>query len=204
MLLAEDAAGYRSLCRIASAAHLAGTKAVPRFTHDLLARNTEGLIALTGCRHGELARRLLAGDRDGAERSASWLIDRFGDLGGAETSSARLFVELQHHLLPDDDWLVAELTRLAEKLGLPTLVTNDAHYAHPDGRELQDVLVGIKHGMSLDECAHLRRPNGEYFLKSEGQLRALPPALPDAGPLVESRLVAGNRQRGGAGGPLLG
>jgi DNA polymerase III alpha subunit len=184
VLLAEDAAGYRSLCRLASGAHLSGTKGVPQFTHELLAQNTEGLIALTGCRHGELSRRLLAGDREGAERAARRLIDLFGGLGGAERSSARLFVELQHHLLPDDDLLVAELARLASKLGLPTLVTNDVHYALPEGRELQDVLVGIRHGMTLDECAHLRRPNGEYQLKSEVELRALPPGLPGADPLV--------------------
>ena len=55
-------------------------------------------------------------------------------------------MELQHHLLPDDDWLVAELARLADEAGLPTVVTNDAHYALRADRELQDVLVAIRHG----------------------------------------------------------
>jgi error-prone DNA polymerase len=177
VLLARNDTGYRSLCRLASAAHLAGTKGVPRFTHALLAEHTDGLIALTGCRHGELSRRLLAGDREGALAAARRLRDSFG---------TDLTVELQHHLLPDDDWLVAELARLAGELGLSTVVTNDAHYAWPDGRELQDVLVGIRHGLSLDACQHLRRPNGEYFLKGEAELRALPPALPDAGALVNA------------------
>ena len=159
VLLAEDEAGYRSLCRLASAAHLGGTKGVPRFTHELLTRNTEGLVALTGCRHGEISRRLLAGDRREARtRGGCRSLPAIG-------SAADSIVELQHHLLPDDDWLVAELARLAYELGLPTLVTNDAHYARPEGRELQDVLVGIRHGLSLDACHHLRRPNGEYFIK---------------------------------------
>ncbi len=57
--------GYRSLCRLVCRAHLAGTKGVPRFNQALLAA-TEGLVALSGCRHGEIARRLLAGDRAGA------------------------------------------------------------------------------------------------------------------------------------------
>ena len=65
-LLAQDQAGYTSLCRLASAAHLAGSKGVPRFSHALLAEHRAGLMALTGCRHGELSRRLLAGDREGA------------------------------------------------------------------------------------------------------------------------------------------
>jgi error-prone DNA polymerase len=181
LLLAEDADGYRSLCRLTSAAHLAGSKGVPRFTHELLERNLEGLVALTGCRHGELARRLLAGDRDGARQAARRLAELFD---GASGSGGRCFVELQHHLLPDDDWLVTELARLAGELGLPTLVTNDVHYARPEGRELQDVLVATRHGLPLKECAHLRRPNGEYFLKGAADLLALPPALPDADPFA--------------------
>ena len=87
----------------------------------------------------------------------------------------RLYVELQHHLLPDDDWLVAELARLAHEAGLPTVVTNDAHYALRSDRELQDVLVAIRHGLDLDASAHLRRPNAEYALKSGAELAALPP-----------------------------
>ena len=65
VLLARDGTGYRSLCRLVSRANLAGTKAAPRFTQALLAEHAEGLVALSGCRDGELARRLLAGDRDG-------------------------------------------------------------------------------------------------------------------------------------------
>ena len=70
VLVARDMTGYRSLCRLASAAHLAGTKGAPRFTSDLVRRNAEGLLCLSGCRHGEVARRLLAGDRTGAEQAA--------------------------------------------------------------------------------------------------------------------------------------
>jgi DNA polymerase III alpha subunit len=175
VLLARSLEGYRSLCRLASGAHLGGTKGVPRFTHALLAKETAGLVALTGCRHGELSRRLLAGDREGALAAARRLRELYGDA---------LHVELQHHLLPDDDWLVAELARLADELSLPTVVTNDAHYARPEDRELQDVLVCIRHGRPLEESGHLRRPNGQYHLKGAAELLALPPALPGADPLV--------------------
>jgi len=175
VLLARDQSGYASLCRLASAAHLAGTKGVPRFTHELLTRHTEGLIALTGCRHGEIPRRLLAGDREGARSAVRHLAALFG---------SDLYVELQHHLLPDDDWLVAELARLAQQVGLPVVVTNDAHYTDPTDRELQDVLVCIRHGLTLEQSAHLRRPNGEFHLKSEAEMLALPPGQPDAQPIV--------------------
>ncbi|HEY8199574.1 MAG TPA: PHP domain-containing protein [Candidatus Limnocylindrales bacterium] len=175
VLLARDLVGYRSLCRLVSAAHLAGTKGVPRFTQALLTEHVEGLVALSGCRHGEIARRLLAGDRAGAEAVARRLAERYAPVSGL---GAGFFLELQHHLLPDDDFLVAETADLAERLGLPVVVTNDSHYARPEDRELADVLVAIRHGLTLDESAHLRRSNGEYHLKSADELARLPPAEP--------------------------
>ncbi len=188
VLLARDMIGYRSLCRLASGAHLAGTKGAPRFTHQLLAANTEGLVALSGCRHGEIARRLLAGDRDGALHAARGLAGLFGADG--------FYVELQHHLLPDDDWLVTQSVAVADELELPVLVTNDAHYARPEGRELQDVLVCIRHGRSLEQSAHLRRPNGEYHLKDEAQIAALPPGTGALGERVARAWAEGMRNAG--------
>src|SRR3954451_5401564 len=167
VLLARDMSGYRSLCRLASNAQLAGTKGAPKFNHDRLRAETRGLIALSGCRHGEIARRLLVGDREGAKDAARRLAAVFPDA---------FYLELQHHFLPDDDWLVSETVRLARELELPLVVTNDAHYALPADRELQDVLVCIRHGQPLEESGHLRRPNGEYYLKSAAELAALPPA----------------------------
>jgi error-prone DNA polymerase len=188
-LLAASQAGYTDLCRMTSAAHLAGSKGVPRFSHALLAEHGSGLIVLTGCRHGELSRRLLAGDREGA-LAALQRLARLFDAG------ERLFVELQHHLLPDDDWLVAELAGLAHETGLPTLVTNDAHYALRSDRELQDVLVAIRHGLDLDTSSHLRRPNGEYALKGGPELAGLPPGDPDGDPLVRSAWLEGIARTG--------
>ena len=176
LLLARDATGWRSLCRLVSRANLSGTKAVPKFTQALLAEHAEGVIALSGCREGELARRLRAGDREGARAVA----ERYATLfGSADSAAGSGFVlELSHHLLPDDDWLVAETARLAEDLGLPVVVTNDVHYDRPEGRELHDVLAAIRHGRSLPELRDLRRPDGESYLKGAADLLALPPGEP--------------------------
>ncbi|HEX7399624.1 MAG TPA: PHP domain-containing protein [Candidatus Limnocylindrales bacterium] len=177
VLLARDASGYRSLCRLLSRANLAGTKGAPRLTQALLADHVEGLVALSGCREGELARRLRAGDRTGARAVAEEYARRFG--GHGETlAGAGFVIELAHHLLPDDDWLVAESARLAAELGLPVVVTNDVHYARPEDRELHDVLAAIRHGRSLETLADLRTPSGEHHLKSAAELAALPPGDP--------------------------
>jgi error-prone DNA polymerase len=186
-LLAQDQAGYASLCRLASAAHLVGSKAMPKFSHERLAQQREGLVVLTGCRHGELPRRLLAGDREGAARALQQL--------QAIAAGGGLYVELQHHLLPDDDWLTAELARLAHEAGLPTVVTNDVHYALRSDRELQDVLVAIRHGQTLEAAAHLRRPNAEYAVKGGPELAALPPGT-DPDPLVRHAWLDGIKRSG--------
>ena len=182
VLLARNAAGYRSLCRLVSRANLAGTKSMPRFSHALLAENTDGLVALSGCREGEIARRLRFGDREGARAAAERYARLFAGQHAQSDSvaSATFFLELQHHLLPDDDWLVAETARLAEELSLPVVVGNDVHYAYSEGREMQDILSAIRHGRSLGELRDLRRPDGESFLKAADELMALPPGNSDA------------------------
>src|SRR4029453_17338778 len=124
VLLAADASGWRSLCRLISRANMAGTKAVPRFRDASLAEHAEGLVALSGCREGEIARRLRVGDRAGARAAAAALAERF---------PGRFHVELAHHLLPADDWLATESVGLARELRLPLVVTNDVHYARPEG-----------------------------------------------------------------------
>jgi error-prone DNA polymerase len=170
VLLARSQVGWRSLCRLVSRANLAGTKGVPRFSQALLAEHTEGLVALSGCRDGELARRLRVGDRAGARAVAARYAALFGR--GDGPGSSGFFVELSHHRLHDDDWLVSESAALAEDLGLPVVVTNDVHYARPEDRELADVLTAIRHGRTLDTLGDLRRADGESYLKSGAELAA--------------------------------
>jgi error-prone DNA polymerase len=184
VLLARDGTGYRSLCRLISRANLAGSKGAPRFSQALLAEHAEGVVALSGCRNGEVARRLRAGDREGARAVAERYAHRFGAAsragGASAVTSAGFILELSHHLLPDDDWLVAETAALAAELGLPVVVANDVHYAQPDDRELHDVLTAIRHGRTLDTLADLRTASGEHYLKSAEDLASMPPGDPVA------------------------
>jgi error-prone DNA polymerase len=176
VLLARDPAGYAALSRIVSAGHLAGEKAFPVFEAAALEAALDEakghLVGLSGCRNGEIPRRLLVGERVMARMAAERWASHFPD--------GDFCVELSHHLLPDDDWLVAELASLADETGLPTVVTNEVHYAEAAGHRLQDVLVAIRHGASLDDSRELRLPNAEYRLKTGPQLALLGAGLPDA------------------------
>ena len=175
VLLARDGTGYAALSRLVSRGHLAGEKQFPVFASALVEEALDAgrghLIGLSGCRNGEVPRHLLAGDpqaaQAAAERWASHLPE--GDFA----------VELTHHLEPDDDWLVAQLAELAERIGLPTVVTNQVHYADPGSHRLQDVLVCIRHGATLDEARELLLPNAEYRLKSGAELARIGQGLAD-------------------------
>ncbi|HSK94076.1 MAG TPA: PHP domain-containing protein, partial [Candidatus Angelobacter sp.] len=175
VLLARDVDGYTALSRLASRAHLAGEKQYPIFERALVAEALDEarghLVGLTGCRNGLVPRLLLAGERVAALHAARTWARHFADGDFA--------VELSHHLGPDDDWMVAALVSLADEAGLPTVVTNEVHYADPDGHRLQDVLVCIRHGATLDEARELLLPNAEYRLKSGAELAAIGEALPD-------------------------
>jgi DNA polymerase III alpha subunit len=175
VLLARDVDGYTALSRLASRGHLAGEKQFPVFeraTVEATLDEARGhLFGLTGCRNGEIPRRLLAGEREAALVGARAWASHFPD--------GDFHVELAHHLQPDDDWLVAQLAALAEEVGLPTVVTNEVHYADPDGHRLQDVLVCIRHGATLEEARELLLPNAEYRLKSGRELARIGEDLPD-------------------------
>jgi DNA polymerase III alpha subunit len=175
VLLARDVDGYTALSRLASRGHLAGEKGFPIFERALVAEALDEarghLVGLTGCRNGLVPRLLLAGERRAALHAARTWARHFADDDFA--------VELSHHLGPDDDWLVAELAALADEAGLPTVVTNEVHYADPDGHRLQDVLVCIRHGATLEEARELLLPNAEYRLKPGSELAAIGAGLPD-------------------------
>ncbi len=175
VLLARDVDGYTALSRLASRGHLAGEKQFPIFERatvtEALDEARGHLIGLSGCRNGLVPRLLLAGERDAALQAARTWARHFADDDFA--------IELSHHLAPDDDWLVAELAALSARAGLPTVVTNEVHYADPEGHRLQDVLVCIRHGATLEEARELLLPNAEYRLKTGSELAAIGRDLPD-------------------------
>ncbi|HET9416516.1 MAG TPA: PHP domain-containing protein [Candidatus Limnocylindria bacterium] len=175
VLLARDVDGYTALSRLASRGHLAGEKQFPVFERATITSALDEarghLIGLSGCRNGLVPRLLLAGEREAALQAARTWARHFADDAFA--------IELSHHLAPDDDWLVAELAAVAATAGLPTVVTNEVHYADPEGHRLQDVLVCIRHGATLEEARELLLPNAEHRLKAGSELAAIGRDLPD-------------------------
>ena len=182
LLLAENRDGYRNLCWLISRAQLGGSKGDARLSIRLLHERTKGLIALTGCDHGWVASLLLAGHKDGAVAALRTLKSLFGP--------HHLYVELENHLHRQDEPLVADLADMADSFGLPTLVTNNVHYATRQGHRLHDVLVAIRHNVPLVQAQQWLRTNSEYYLKSAGEMASLFSSYPEA---IENTLEISER-----------
>ena len=128
----------------------------PQVTWDELAELGAGLLGLTGCPQGELARRVRADDGKGARELLDFLRSVF---------QGYVAVEVWDHALPEERVLADRLLELADRRGLPAVATNDVHYALPSGRIVHDVLSCLRHQVTLDEAGTRLRPNGEWYLK---------------------------------------
>lgn len=156
LLLATGPAGYRSLCRILTAAHLGSPRLMPRASFEQIAQNAEGLIALSGCRRGEVPaltlRRRYAEARTAARR---WR-DAFG---------GRFYLELQDSRLPGDRALHGALAELGQAEDIALAATADVHYRSKDEFYVHDLLTCVRTLTRLDDTHPDRRLNAENYLK---------------------------------------
>jgi error-prone DNA polymerase len=162
-LLVESPRGYANLCRLLTASH-ARERLQPALDPELLVELNEGLVCLTGCARQGLG----VLDPNGAARLAA----AFG--------RERFYVELQRPYLRGDARRNATLRDLAAALGVRTVATGDVHAHHARRARLQDALVAIRHGVSLDACEAERRGNEEFVLAAPGDCSARFPDDPDA------------------------
>lgn len=148
-LLAKNEQGMRNLMRLSTIANLEGVYYKPRIDHDLLEKYGEGLIVLSGCASGEVAESLRSGDYDKALEIAKWYKSVFGD---------RYFMEVQDHGHPDapKHWEVQNkinegVFRIADELGIPAVVTCDAHYARMEDTDAHEILLCVGTGSYLSD-----------------------------------------------------
>ncbi|MGI5970855.1 MAG: DNA polymerase III subunit alpha [Oscillospiraceae bacterium] len=172
VLLCRDMEGYKNLSRIVSLAFTEGFYIKPRADLELLRRFSGGLIALSACVAGDIPRRILAGDYDGARRAALELRDIFGE--------ENFYLELQDHGLREQAAVNAGILRLHEETGIPLVATNDVHYLRRGDSETQDILMCIQMNKTVDDPDRLRFGTDEFYVKSEDEMRSLFPNSPEA------------------------
>ena len=144
VLLCENETGYRNLSYLVSQSFLDGFYGKPRIDLELLSQHTEGLIALSACLAGEIPRALAQNDYEGARQAA----ERFSQMFGPD----HFYLELQDHGIPLQNQVNQGVLRLAAETGLPLVITNDAHYLRKEDAKLQDVLLCIQMGKTVEMC----------------------------------------------------
>ena len=179
VLLAEDECGYANLAAAISAAQLRGKKRDARLRFSDLAGKTQGLVALSASRHGWPEEALLRGDTASARERAAALRDLFG---------GRFYLELQHHLRPEDARTILAQIELAESLRIAYVATNGVSYARSEDALLCDVLTCVKHRTHLQAAGTKLLPNAEFYLKSPAQMARLFAPYPKA--LTQSLAIA--------------
>jgi error-prone DNA polymerase len=176
-VLAETQAGYRSLCRLITVGRLAAPKGHSALPWEKLAEHAQGLICLTGCKRGPVARRLLARQPLLAGQALDQLLEVFGP--------EHVYVELQRNLDRVDKRLTHQLAALAHSRQLKCVATGNVHYLSSDDADLHDVLVSIRERVPLPQAARLPagqvlRPNRQYYLRAPAAMQALFADLPEA------------------------
>ena len=174
VLLCENETGYKNMSWLCSDANTEGQYfGKPRIDFEMLKKRHEGLICLSACVAGELPQTLL----NDTEEAAEQLITKYRDLFGPD----RYYIELQDHGLPEQKEINEKLIRLARKLNVPLVVTNDIHYIEKEDAEAQDALRCIGFKNLLNE-PHQTMGDGrtEWYFKTEEEMRQLFPDVPDA------------------------
>ena len=180
VLLAKNRAGYQNLIKLSSIGFLEGFYRRPRIDREVLEAHKEGIICLAACLSGEVSLYLRQQNYAQARASAEYFAKTFGPDG--------FFLEVQDHGLPEEKTVAAGMFQLAQDLGLPVVVTNDAHYLMRDDAEAHDVLLAIGTGKDLDDPKRFRFTGQESYVKSEKEMKLLFPTRPEL--LAETQRIA--------------
>ena len=167
VLLAENNTGYQNLMKIVSKGFVEGYYYKPRVDMEVLEQYHEGIIALSACLAGEVQRYLVRGLYEEAKEVALRYERCFGE--------GNFFLELQDHGIPEQKTVNTQLLRMSQELGIELVATNDVHYTNAEDWEAHDVLLCLQTGKKLSDENRMRYEGGQYYVKSEDEMKALFP-----------------------------
>ena len=172
VLLAENNQGYDNLMKIVSRGFTEGYYYKPRVDMEVLQEFHEGIIALSACLAGEIPRYIVKGLPQEAEKVALRYQECFG--------KGNFFLELQDHGIPEQKTVDAALLQMSKKLDIPLVCTNDVHYTNADDADPHDILLCVQTGKKLQDEDRMRYEGGQYYVKSEDEMRLLFPYAQEA------------------------
>jgi len=171
LLLAENEEGYRNLVRLTSEAALHGFYKKPRISKNFLAKHTKGLIAFSGCLAGELQQHLMAGNYEGAKKTAGEYETMFG--------RGNYFLETQDHKLAPDAAVVKAMFQLEKDLDIPLIATNDSHYIEDQDSRAHEILLCVQTADSMNNPKRFKFDTQEFYIKTADEMHRLFAEAPD-------------------------
>lgn len=172
VLLAENNHGYENLMKIVSKAFVDGFYYKPRVDMDLLQEYHEGIIALSACLAGEVAKNITRGIYEEAKSAALRYEKIFG--------KGNFFLELQDHGIPQQQRVNQQLLRMSQETGIALVATNDVHYTYDTDAEAHDILLCVQTRKLLSDENRMRYEGGQYYVKSPEEMAELFPYIPEA------------------------
>ncbi|MDR0948516.1 MAG: DNA polymerase III subunit alpha [Lachnospiraceae bacterium] len=172
VLLAYNQTGYQNLMKIVSLGFTEGFYYKPRVDMEVLTAYHEGLIALSACLAGELPRVLARGSYEEGKQIALKYEACFG--------KGNYYLELQDHGIATQRTVNTMLLRLSQELAIPLVATNDVHYTYETDVDSHDILLCLQTNKKLTDTDRMRYDGGQYFVKSEEQMRSLFPYCQEA------------------------
>jgi error-prone DNA polymerase len=163
-LLAMEEEGYKNICRMITKARSVSTRGSPRVTTSELWEHSDGLIALSGCPHGQIPSAFARGDVEKAILYSNQFKEVFGD---------RFYLELWNHYLTQEQIIGKHLLALSKEQSIPWVVTNNVHYSVSEKRIVHDVLTCLRHEVTLADAGRRLRPNGSWYMKSPDEMAQL-------------------------------
>ncbi len=167
VLLAENDTGYHNLMKIVSKGFTEGYYYKPRVDMEVLREFHEGLIALSACLAGEVQRNILRNMYEEGKEAALRYQEIFGE--------GNFFLELQDHGMQEQKLVDQSLLRMSRETGIELVATNDVHYTYAEDEKPHDMLLCIQTGKKLSDENRMRYEGGQYFIKSEDEMRKLFP-----------------------------
>ncbi|MHA6485225.1 DNA polymerase III subunit alpha [Paenibacillus sp. strain BS8-2] len=171
IVLAKNEIGYRNIMKLSSIGHLEGFHYKPRIDMESLAAHSEGVICLSSCLKGEVSQHLLYDKPAEAQAAALRYKAIFGD---------DFYLELQDHGMLEQKKVAAAMIELARTQGIKLVATNDVHYLQPEDAEVQDVLICIGTGKTVDDSDRLRIGTNQLYMKSADEMESLFRHVPEA------------------------
>lgn len=179
ILLVENEKGYKNLCKLLSSSYLEGFYYKPRLDKEILKQHSEGLFALSCCSKGEIPRKIIEGNLEGAKNAALELAQIFPD---------HFYLELTDHGLNHEKMVNDALVHISRECSLPLVVTNNVHYLNRKDREAHEALLCIQTGNTLRQEDRLSYDGEEFYFKSPEEMMELFADHPEA--LKNTRIIA--------------